>query len=304
MRTGRADLARQALGRLSAMIIEGSDWAKGLEARSRALVSEGREAEQYYGEAVERLGRTQLRPDLARAHLLYGEWLRRENRRLDARHQLHAAYQLLDAIGAEAFAERARRELLATGEKVRKREVDTHSQLTPQEEHIIRLARGGRTNPEIAAGTIHQYPHRRMAPAQGVRQAGHRLSPGSPQHCVPARSARAVRLDHWFPTGAARPWSSGGNKTATSAPNSPSPTTTTCPAWTASSACPTPRTGSTTTRPNASPSCSPTSSPPPCPPSYDSGVLRPLDPSRHRVRWSDDGAECGAAAECPKRGEP
>ena len=108
VRTGRADLARQALGRLSAMIIEGSDWAKGLEARSRALVSEGREAEQYYGEAVERLGRTQLRPDLARAHLLYGEWLRRENRRLDARHQLHAAYQLLDAIGAEAFAERAR----------------------------------------------------------------------------------------------------------------------------------------------------------------------------------------------------
>jgi ATP/maltotriose-dependent transcriptional regulator MalT len=151
VRTGRADLARQALGRLSAMIIEGSDWAKGLEARSRALVSEGREAEQYYGEAVERLGRTQLRPDLARAHLLYGEWLRRENRRLDARHQLHAAYQLLDAMGAEAFAERARRELLATGEKVRKREVDAHSQLTPQEEHIIRLARDGRTNPEIAA---------------------------------------------------------------------------------------------------------------------------------------------------------
>ena len=151
VRTGRADLASEALGRLSAMTVEGSDWAKGLEARSRALVSEGREAEQCYAEAVERLGRTRLRPDLARAHLLYGEWLRRENRRLDARHQLHAAYQLLDAIGAEAFAERARRELLATGEKVRKREVDTHSQLTPQEEHIIRLARDGRTNPEIAA---------------------------------------------------------------------------------------------------------------------------------------------------------
>ena len=150
-RTGRADLARQALGRLSAMTVEGSDWAKGLEARSRALVSAGREAEQCYAEAVERLGRTQLRPDLARAHLLYGEWLRRENRRLDARHQLHAAYQLLDAIGAGAFAERARRELLATGEKVRKREADTHSQLTPQEEHIIQLARDGRTNPEIAA---------------------------------------------------------------------------------------------------------------------------------------------------------
>jgi DNA-binding CsgD family transcriptional regulator len=151
VRTGQADLARRALGRLSAMTVEGSDWAKGLEARSRALVSEGREAEQCYAEAVERLGRTPLRPDLARARLLYGEWLRRENRRLEARHHLHAAYQLLDAIGAEAFAERARRELLATGEKVRKREVDTHSQLTPQEEHIIRLARDGRTNPEIAA---------------------------------------------------------------------------------------------------------------------------------------------------------
>jgi len=152
VRTGRADLARQALDRLSAMTtIEGSDWGKGLEARSRALVSEGQEAEQCYAEAVERLGRTPLRPDLARAHLLYGEWLRRENRRLDARRQLRAAYRLLAAIGADAFAERARRELLATGEKVRKREVDTYSKLTPQEEHIVRLARDGRTNPEIAA---------------------------------------------------------------------------------------------------------------------------------------------------------
>jgi len=152
VRSRRADLASEAQGRLSAMtVIEGSDWAKGLEARSRALVSEGREAEQCYAEAVERLGRTPLRPELARARLLYGEWLRRENRRLDARHQLHAAYDLFTAIGAEAFAERARRELLATGEKVRKREVDTYSQLTQQEEHIVRLARDGRTNPEIAA---------------------------------------------------------------------------------------------------------------------------------------------------------
>ena len=145
-------MARGALERLAVMTaIEGSDWAKGLEARSRALVSEGREAEQCYAEAVERLGRTQLRPELARAHLLYGEWLRRENRRLDARHQLHAAYDLLAAIGADAFAERARRELAATGEKVRKREVDTFGHLTPQEEHIARLAQNGRANPEIAA---------------------------------------------------------------------------------------------------------------------------------------------------------
>ena len=150
-RTRRAELAREALGRLSAMTIEGSDWAKGLEARSRALVSGGQEAEQCYAEAVERLGRTPLRPELARTHLLYGEWLRRENRRVDARHHLRIAYHLLTSIGAEAFAERARRELLATGEKVRKREVDTYSQLTSQEEHIVRLARDGRTNPEIAA---------------------------------------------------------------------------------------------------------------------------------------------------------
>jgi DNA-binding CsgD family transcriptional regulator len=152
VRTKRADLARAALGRLSTMTsIEGSDWATGLQARSRALVSEGREAEHCYAESVERLGRTQLRPELARAHLLYGEWLRRGNRRIDARHQLHAAYDLFAAIGAEAFAERARSELLATGEKVRKREVDTDRQLTPQEEHIVRLARDGRTNREIAA---------------------------------------------------------------------------------------------------------------------------------------------------------
>jgi len=152
VRTGREELAREALERLSAMTtIEGSDWAKGLEARSRALLSEGHSAERCYTEAVERFGRTPLRPELARAHLLYGEWLRREQRRLDARRQLHAAYHLFTGIGADAFAERARRELLATGEKVRKREVDTHDQLTPQEKHIVRLARDGRTNPEIGA---------------------------------------------------------------------------------------------------------------------------------------------------------
>jgi DNA-binding CsgD family transcriptional regulator len=131
--------------------IEGSDWAKGLEARSRALLSEGRDAERRYAEAVERLGRAQLRPELARAHLLYGEWLRREFRRNDARHQLRAAYDLFATVGAEAFAERARRELLASGETVRKRGVGTSTELTPQEQHIARLARDGRTNHEIAA---------------------------------------------------------------------------------------------------------------------------------------------------------
>jgi ATP/maltotriose-dependent transcriptional regulator MalT len=116
-----------------------------------ALLSEGGDADSRYRKAIDRLGRTRVRVELARSHLLYGEWLRRENRRLDARHQLHAAYGLFTQIGADAFTERARRELLATGEKVRKREVGTDSQLTSQEEHIVRLARDGRTNPEIAA---------------------------------------------------------------------------------------------------------------------------------------------------------
>jgi DNA-binding CsgD family transcriptional regulator len=152
VRTGQVELAREALERLSAMtVIKGSDWAKGLEQRSRALLSEGQNAERCYAEAVERFGRTPLRPELARAHLLYGEWLRREHRRVDARRQLRAAYHLFAEIGADAFAERARSELLATGAKVRKREVDTGNQLTPQEEHIVRLARDGRTNPEIGA---------------------------------------------------------------------------------------------------------------------------------------------------------
>lgn len=150
-RSGDPGLAADGLRRLSAATIEGSDWAKGIEARSRALLSEGHEAEHHYTEAVERLGRTPLQPDLARAYLLYGEWLRREHRRVDARHQLRAAHDLFTEIGADAFAERARRELLATGEKVRKRDVDTHNVLTPQEEHIARLARDGRTNPEIGA---------------------------------------------------------------------------------------------------------------------------------------------------------
>jgi DNA-binding NarL/FixJ family response regulator len=97
------------------------------------------------------LRRTKLRPELARAHLVYGEWLRRHNRRSDAREQLRAAHDLFDAIGMEAFGERARRELLATGETVRKRRDDTRTDLTPQEKHIARLARDGRTNSEIGA---------------------------------------------------------------------------------------------------------------------------------------------------------
>ena len=104
-----------------------------------------------YRDAIDRLGRTRLRPELARAHLLYGEWLRRQGRRADARGQLRTAHDMLDAIGMKAFAERARRELIATGEKVPKRTVEAHDRLTPQEEQIARLASDGRTSAEIGA---------------------------------------------------------------------------------------------------------------------------------------------------------
>ena len=129
----------------------GGDWALGIEARSRALLSDGAAAERAYQEALDRLSRTRLRPELARAHLLYGEWLRREGRRADAREQLRSAHERFSGIGMEAFAERARRELTATGEKVRKRISETRDELTAQEEQIARLARDGLSNPEIGA---------------------------------------------------------------------------------------------------------------------------------------------------------
>jgi len=151
-RAGDAGLARDALARLAATTQpSGTDFALGIEARCRALLSDGTTADGLYREAIDRLGRTRLRPELARAHLLYGEWLRREGRRVDAREQLRTAYDMLVVIGMEAFAERARRELIATGERARKRGVETRGQLTPQEEQIARLARDGLTNPEIGA---------------------------------------------------------------------------------------------------------------------------------------------------------
>jgi DNA-binding CsgD family transcriptional regulator len=128
-----------------------SDWVLGIEARVRALLNHGDVAEEHYRESIERLGRTRVRAQLARAHLLYGEWLRRENRRVDARVQLRTAHEMLDVMGARAFAERARRELLATGETVRKRASDTSAALTAQEGQVARLARDGLSNPEIAA---------------------------------------------------------------------------------------------------------------------------------------------------------
>jgi len=149
-RSGDRRLAAIGLERLAETTrASGTEWALGVEARSRALLSDGAVAEDLYREAIDRLSRTTLRPEAARAHLLYGEWLRREGRRIDARKQLRAAHEMLAVIGMEAFAERARRELFATGEKVRKRSAETRDQLTPQEEQIARLARDGMSNPEI-----------------------------------------------------------------------------------------------------------------------------------------------------------
>jgi DNA-binding CsgD family transcriptional regulator len=152
VRTGVPERTTAPLRRLQEISrASGTNWALGVEARSRALVSEGQEAERLYLEAIERLGRTRIRVQLARAHLIYGEWLRRENRRSDARQQLRTAHELLTAMGIDAYAERARRELVATGEVVRRRTVETLHELTAQEAQIARLASDGRTNPEIGA---------------------------------------------------------------------------------------------------------------------------------------------------------
>jgi DNA-binding CsgD family transcriptional regulator len=154
VRTGNAEVGADALEQLAeAAEAAGTDWALGVEARSRALLAVGDAAETCFREAIERLGRTQLRSELARARLLYGEWLRRQGRRVDARAQLRTAYDLFATIGMEAFAERTRRELLATGETVRKRTVESSAtdELTAQERQIALLVRDGLSNPEVGA---------------------------------------------------------------------------------------------------------------------------------------------------------
>jgi DNA-binding CsgD family transcriptional regulator len=151
-RSGQPELATRALRRLSETTrASGTDWALGTEACSRALLSDGEDAERLYREGIDRLERTRLAPCLGRAHLLYGEWLRRERRRIDARGHLRTAHEMLAAMGVQAFAERAERELLATGETARKRTVETGDDLTPQEARIAQLARDGLSNPEIGA---------------------------------------------------------------------------------------------------------------------------------------------------------
>jgi DNA-binding CsgD family transcriptional regulator len=151
-RAGDRRTAERALERLTLSTRpSGGDWALGVGARSRALLTDGDAAEHLYQEAIERLRHTRVRVQLARSHLLYGEWLRRERRRLDARDQLRTALELFTSMGVEAFAARAERELLATGERVRKRRIETREQLTAQEIQVARLAREGLSNADIGA---------------------------------------------------------------------------------------------------------------------------------------------------------
>jgi DNA-binding CsgD family transcriptional regulator len=188
-RTGMTEAAAWACDRLEEMASAGgTDWGLGIRARSRALISEGETAERQYRESIARLGRTRLRIDLARAHLLYGEWLRRERRRLDAREQLRAAHDMLEAMGLAAFAERARRELRATGATARKRTLPArHEELTAQEAQIARLARDRLSNPEIgsrlfiSAHTV-QYHLRKVFSKLGItsRSQLDRVLPNSP----------------------------------------------------------------------------------------------------------------------------
>jgi len=185
VRAGTPELAADAHRRLMEMTrVSGTDWALGIATRSRALLVEGRRSEDLYVEAIDRLGRSRMAVDLARAHLLYGEWLRRQRRRLDARKELRIAHELFSDFGTEAFAERARVELQATGEHARKRTVDTLDQLTPQEAQISRLVAQGTTNREIAAqlfispSTVEYHLHKafRKLNVKTRTQLAHRMS--------------------------------------------------------------------------------------------------------------------------------
>jgi DNA-binding CsgD family transcriptional regulator len=187
VRSAVPERAGDALQRLSGIARAcGTDWALGIEARSRALVSDGADAERLYREAIDRLGRTRLCVELGRAHLVYGEWLRRQRRRRDARDQLGSAHDIFDSIGAAAFAERARIELRATGGHARQHTVETPDTLTAQEALIARLAGEGASNPEIAA----QLFISRATVAYHLRKVFTKLGVTSRSQLAPARPAR------------------------------------------------------------------------------------------------------------------
>ena len=193
VRSGDRDIAARALDVISETTsASGTEFALGMEARSRALLSEGDDAERFYRDAIERLGNTRIRVDLARAHLLYGEWLRRERRRVDAREQLRLAHEQFVAMGMDAFGERAARELGATGETARRRRVETSGQLTAQESQIARLAREGLSNPEIGARlfisprTVEYHLHKVFAKLEiSSRSQLEQALPSEPREALP-----------------------------------------------------------------------------------------------------------------------
>ena len=172
VRSGDAAAAAAALARLSERArASGTPWALGLLARSNALAADDDVAELHYQDAIAHLSRTPVKTDLARAHLVYGEWLRRQKRRIDARRQLNTAYEMFEAMGAAAFAQRARVELAATGEHARKRSVDTTNELDTAGESGRASRRRRRDEPRDRGADVLERQHRRLSPAQGVPEA-------------------------------------------------------------------------------------------------------------------------------------
>ena len=200
VRSGEMEIAADTFSRLrEATSASGTDWALGVEARARALLSDGAEADRSYREAIERLGRTRIRTELARAHLVYGEWLRRERRRTEARAQLHVAHNMFDAMGMQAFAERTRHELLATGETARKRTtVAWRSAADATRDAGCVVGRRGADQPGDRRAPVHQRQDRPASPEQGVHQAGDQLTksaPTGPARQSPLGGLARVRTD-------------------------------------------------------------------------------------------------------------